>query len=70
MLPSKPGDTGLITKNQLFYTVREVQALLGGISQKTVYRLLQRGHLKASAAVRHKLITADSIAQFVNQTAK
>jgi excisionase family DNA binding protein len=50
----------------LFYSVPEVCELLGGISRKTVYRLLDRGKLRASPALRHKLITRDSLLAFAN----
>jgi excisionase family DNA binding protein len=49
------------------FTVPEVATMLS-ISEKTVYRLLQRGILKAPAAVGHKLITASSIESFVGET--
>jgi len=36
-----------------------------GISQKSVYRLLDRGLLKASSALRKKMIPKASVAQFI-----
>ena len=48
---------------KLTYTVPETAKMLS-MSQKTVYRLLQRGHLKALATIRHKLILASSIKVF------
>jgi excisionase family DNA binding protein len=48
---------------KLTYTVPEAAEMLS-VSEKTVYRLLQRGHLKAVAAVRHKLIMVSSIKVF------
>jgi len=38
------------------------------ISQKSVYRLLQRGLLQSSSAFRHKLITRASIEKFISTT--
>lgn len=51
------------TLPKLTYTVPEAAKMLS-VSEKTVYRLLQRGHLQAPAAVRHKLITTSSIKVF------
>ena len=47
----------------LFMTVKQTAKVLS-VSDKTVYRLLDRGLLKASAALRHKLITVSSISEF------
>lgn len=52
------------TLPKLTYTVPEAAKMLS-VSGKTVYRLLQRGHLKAIPAVRHKLIMSSSIRIFV-----
>lgn len=51
------------TLPKLTYTVPEAAKMLS-VSGKTVYRLLQRGHLKAIPAVRHKLIMGSSIKVF------
>lgn len=53
------------TENRLFMTVKQTAAVLG-VSEKTVYRLLDRKHLKASPLLRHKLITMASIKAFAN----
>ena len=57
------------TKNagfpRLVYTVAETAAMLGNVSEKTVYRLLKRGKLEAPSALRHKLVTAASIQAFI-----
>lgn len=53
---------------RVFYTVSEVAGMFG-ISQKSVYRLLYRGLLKSSSALRHKRITRASIEAFVDTTA-
>ena len=43
-------------------------AQLFGLSKKTVYRLLDRGLLKSSNAVRHKMILKASVDEFVAKT--
>jgi len=50
-----------------FYSVAEVSQMFG-ISQKSVYRLLERGLLKSSSALRHKMISEASIQEFVVTT--
>jgi len=52
---------------RLFYTVPEVCAMLQ-VERKTVYRLINRGLLKVSSAIRHKRICSRSLAQFVDKT--
>jgi hypothetical protein len=47
-----------------FYSVSEV-AVKFGISPKSVYRLLDRHLLRASPALRKKMIPKASIAQFI-----
>jgi len=47
----------------LFVTVKQASVLLK-VSQKSIYRLLDRGLLKASPALRHKRITVSSINAF------
>jgi len=51
----------------LVYTVGETATILK-TSQKTVYRLINRGLLKASKALRHIRITKTSIEAFLDQT--
>ncbi len=46
-------------------TVRQTAGVLR-VSDKTVYRLLDRGHLKASPLLRRKLITVASITAFAD----
>ena len=58
------------TKNssgQSFYTVSEVCQMLK-VDRKTVYRLLERGLLKSSTALRHKRIYSGSFDAFVDTT--
>jgi excisionase family DNA binding protein len=49
---------------RVFYTVSEVAETFG-ISRKSVYRLLDRGLLQSSSALRHKMITKRSVEKFV-----
>ncbi len=51
------------TKRPLFVTVKQTAVLLG-VCEKTVYRLLDRRLLKASPHLRRKLITIDSVSAF------
>lgn len=53
--------------SRLFYSVGEVSEMFG-ISIKSVYRLLDRGLLKSSNALRHKRISRASIDEFVAKT--
>lgn len=50
---------------RMFYSVLEVSEMFG-ISQKSVYRLLARGLLTSSPALRHKRISKVSIDAFVS----
>lgn len=47
----------------MFVTVKQASQLLK-VSHKSIYRLLDRGLLKASPALRHKRITVSSINAF------
>jgi excisionase family DNA binding protein len=51
------------------YTMQETADILG-ISYMTVHRLLKRGLLKSSSALRHKLIPASEIERFLKDTLK
>jgi len=55
--------------SKLFLTVGEV-AVRFGISQKSVYRLLDRGLLQSSGALRRKMIPAASIEKFIEASLK
>ena len=55
--------------SRIFLSVEEVAALFG-TSRKTVYRLLDRGLLKSSSALRHKMILKASVDEFVAKTVK
>ena len=52
---------------KLMFTVHEAASMLS-MSEKTVYRLIKRGDLRASTAIRTKLITAASIELFAGLT--
>jgi excisionase family DNA binding protein len=52
-----------------FYSVSEVAEMFG-ISRKSVYRLLDRGLLQSSSALRHKMITKRSVEQFLTVAEK
>jgi excisionase family DNA binding protein len=49
------------------YTVGEVSQVLN-VSEKTVYRLVARGLLKASKALRHLRIPVESVEAFLTTT--
>jgi len=55
---------------RLGYNVRETAHIIGGVSEKTIYRLLLRGKLEAIPALRHKIITAESIQKFMGSPEK
>ena len=52
---------------RLAYSVKEAAQTLG-VSTKTIRRLLARGLLRASKALRHKLIPAAEIKRFLDET--
>ena len=54
---------------RLAYTVKETAEILG-ISQATVYRLLYRGLLRSSLALRSKLIAKSEIERFLKDTSR
>ena len=54
---------------RIFYSVSEVAAMFN-ISEKSVYRLLERGLLKSSSALRHKRILRASVETFVDSTTR
>jgi len=49
---------------RLAYTMRETATILG-VSYITVHRLLKRGLLRSSKALRHKLIPVTEIERFL-----
>lgn len=52
---------------QLAYTMRETAAILG-VSYITVHRLLKRGKLRASDAIRNKVIPRAEIDRFLRES--
>src|SRR4051794_1232476 len=52
---------------RLAYTMRETATILG-VSYITVHRLLQRGLLKSTKSLRHKIISRKEIERFLKET--
>ena len=52
---------------RLAFSVKETAEMLG-ISQPTAYRLLDRGLLKSSLALRRKLVSRSEIERFLRET--
>jgi len=52
---------------RLAYTMGETAKILG-VSYITVHRLLKRGLLRSSSALRHKLIPGSEIERFLKST--
>lgn len=66
-----PPSPALITPTapeRLAFTIRETAELIG-VSYATVHRLLQRGLLKSSQALRTKIIPKREIERFLRETA-
>lgn len=55
------------TTERLAYGIREAAELLG-VSEKTIRRLIARGLLKPSRALRHLLIPNKEIVRFLDET--
>lgn len=55
------------TLQRLAYSLKETAAMLG-ISYMSTHRLLQRGLLKSSTALRHKVIPLTEIQRFLKDT--
>jgi len=60
------GKEGLAQEKYLFPVAKVAEMF--SISEKSVYRLLQRGLLESSSALRHKMITRASIEKFLTMT--
>lgn len=60
-------DSGKPPLPKLAYSMRETAEILG-ISYFTVHRLIKRGLLKSSNALRHKLIPHTEIERFLRAT--
>ena len=52
---------------RLAYTMEETAQILG-VSYITIHRLLKRGKLRSSSALRHKLIPMSEIERFLKST--
>ena len=52
---------------RLAYTMEETAKILG-VSYITIHRLLKRGKLRSSTALRHKLIPVTEIERFLKST--
>ena len=62
VISTNDGGSGQLPR--LAYTMREAAAILG-ISYISVHRLLKRGLLRSSTALRHKVIPATEIERFL-----
>jgi excisionase family DNA binding protein len=64
---SSPPPAAVPDLPRLAYSVREAADLLG-VSEKSIRRLIDRGLLKASRALRHLLIPRKEIERFLERT--
>lgn len=64
---SSPPPAAAPAMPRLAYSVKEAADLLG-VSEKSIRRLIDRGLLKASRALRHLLIPKKEIERFLEQT--
>jgi excisionase family DNA binding protein len=70
IFPPLPGKINFPVNSEnkrLAFTVRETADILG-VSYKTVHRLIKRGLLRNSKALRHKIIPAAEIKRFLEET--
>ena len=63
-----PTVNSALPSNKLLFTLKETAQLLS-ISERTVYRLIDRGLLKAHPSFRRQLIFRESIEAFVKKDA-
>ena len=56
-------------QTKLAYSTKETAELLS-VTDKTVYRLIERGLLKSSSALRHKRIPKAEIERFLKETTR
>ena len=66
-LPKELEDEGKLPR--LAFTMKETAEILG-VSYITVHRLIQRGLLKSSLALRHKIISKAEIERFLKETSE
>jgi len=64
ILPDQTSANASPTLPRLAYTMDETAKILG-VSYITVHRLLKRGQMKSSKALRHKLIPMTEIERFL-----
>jgi len=60
-------NTSSIEEELVVYTIPEVAAILK-VGQKSVYRLIERRHLKSCCALRHKRISKAELTRFIKAT--
>jgi len=60
-------DTCQVEEELVVYTVPEVAVILK-ITEKSVYRLIERGLLKSCCALRHKRISKIALERFLRET--
>jgi excisionase family DNA binding protein len=53
-----------IQEELVVFTVPEVAGILK-ISEKSVYRLIERNHLKSCCALRHKRVSKQELVRFI-----
>ncbi|MEQ8206326.1 MAG: helix-turn-helix domain-containing protein [Woeseia sp.] len=47
------------------YTIQEARHLLGGVSQATIYKLINNGKLRTYRQGRRRFVSGDAIAEYV-----
>ena len=67
IMPDKKTDNTSQSLPRLAYTMEETAEILG-VSYITVHRLLKRGLLHSSTALRHKLIPMTEIQRFLRES--
>ncbi len=67
ILPNQTPDNVSQPLPRLAYTMEQTAEILG-VSYITVHRLLKRGLLRSSTALRHKLIPYSEIQRFLRET--
>ena len=66
-VPAAPAAAGDPPLPRLAYSVKEAAEILG-VSDKTIRRLVDRGLLKPSRAIRHLLIPGKELERFLQDT--
>jgi excisionase family DNA binding protein len=67
IVPNSNSDNASQPLPRLAYTMAETAKILG-VSYITVHRLIKRGLLRSSNALRHKLIPGSEIERFLKAT--